>query len=66
MIFEYAGLIGKNFGLDAEFVVHMAVVMLSGLTLTGVGYAVKGVWGALAALGLGILGYLYWKQMWPF
>jgi hypothetical protein len=53
----------STFGL--EFIVRMAAVFCSGLFLFFVGYYLKGIWGAIIALMLGTLLFLYEKGLLP-
>jgi hypothetical protein len=63
---EYMALLGAKFGLDGSFNTQIAWIVLSGLVLTGVGFAVKGVLGAIVALAIGGMCYMYWNGMCPF
>jgi hypothetical protein len=60
MIFEYfqlAGLGGTAFSLD--FIARVMSLVLAGLVTTAVGFKLKGVWGAAAALAAGVVAFLY-------
>ena len=60
MFFEYIQLTG--FGgpvLSVDFISRVAVLIICGLVLVGVGFKIKGTPGAIAALALGVLYFLY-------
>jgi len=60
MFFEYIQLSGYGgSALSLEFILRIAVLILCGLILVGVGYKIKGVPGAVVALALGGLYFLY-------
>lgn len=60
MFFEYIQLSGYGgSALSLEFILRIAVLILCGLALVGVGYKFKGVPGAVFALVLGGLYFLY-------
>jgi len=63
MMFEYMQLIspGDN-PFSFEFISRVAVLIFFGLILLGVGYKIKGMWGAAIALILGTLFFLYNNQ----
>jgi hypothetical protein len=60
MFFEYIQLSG--FGgpvMSFDFIARVAVLIFCGLILVGVGFKIKGTPGALIALALGALYFLY-------
>ncbi len=60
MFFEYMSLTG--FGgstLSFDFISRVLLLVLAGLGITGVGFKLKGVWGATLALAAGVAGFLY-------
>ena len=60
MFFEYIQLTGYGGTvLSIDFIARIAVLILCGLVLVGVGFKIKGAPGALAALALGVLYFLY-------
>lgn len=61
MFIEYTQLIGFSgkSGFDLEFMARVATFFFSGLFLFFVGYYLKGIWGAIIALMLGIVFFLY-------
>jgi len=64
MIFEYLQLTGTGgswFSLD--FISRVLFLVIAGLILTLVGYKIKGVWGAAAALAVGVVLVLYNEGM---
>ena len=60
MFFEYIQLSGyAGPALSLDFIARMAALILCGLILVGAGYKIKGVPGAVVALALGVLVFLY-------
>lgn len=61
MFMEYAVLSGFSgeSAFDLEFILRMVAVFFFGLFLFFVGYNIKGMWGAVIALILGTLLFLY-------
>lgn len=60
MFFEYIQLSGYGGpALSVDFIARIAVLILCGLVLVGVGFKIKGTPGAIAALALGLLYFLY-------
>ena len=60
MFLEYIQLTGYGGPvLSVEFISRVAVLILCGLVLVGVGFKIKGAPGALVALALGVLYFLY-------
>ena len=63
MFSEYFMLMGGKLGLDTLTIKDVIIFMLGILALSGAGFVFKGVWGAIWALALGILVYLFWNQV---
>ena len=64
MFFEYiqlSGYAGPAFSID--FIARIAVLIVCGLVLVGVGFKIKGAPGAIVALALGVLYFLYNERM---
>ena len=60
MFFEYIQLSGYGgAALSVDFIARVAVLILCGLVLVGVGFKLKGTLGAIAALAMGVLYFLY-------
>ena len=60
MFLEYIQLTGYGGSvLSVEFISRVAVLILCGLVLVGVGFKIKGVPSAIVALALGVLYFLY-------
>ena len=60
MFFEYIQLGGYGgSALSLDFIARIAVLILCGLVLVGMGFKLKGTFGAIAALALGVLYFLY-------
>jgi hypothetical protein len=59
-MFEYMQLIrpGDNL-LSVDFITRVALLIFSGLVLVAVGYKIKGMWGAVVAIVLGSLFFLF-------
>ena len=59
-MFEYMQLIrpGDNL-LSVDFFTRVALLIFSGLILVAVGYKIKGMWGAVVAIVLGSLFFLF-------
>jgi len=68
MFFEFLRLLGLSgeSPLTVEFFPKLLLIMFSGLILVFGGYMIKGVWGAVIALIIGTLVYLYVKGLPPF
>lgn len=67
MFIEYTQLLGFSgeSGFDLEFMARIAALFFSGLFLFFLGYYLKGIWGAIIALMLGTLFFLYEKGLLP-
>jgi hypothetical protein len=60
MFFEYIQLSGYGGPvLSVDFIIRIGFLILCGLILVGVGFKIKGMPGALVALALGALYFLY-------
>ena len=67
-MFEYLGLLGywREPIFEPDSLREILVVMFSGLALVIFGYLIKGIWGAITALAIGTLIFLYSKDLLPF
>ena len=63
MLSEYWMLMGGKLGLDAITIQEIVIGFLTVLGLAGAGFVFKGVWGAIGAIGFGLLAYLFWNQI---
>jgi hypothetical protein len=64
MIFEYARLIGMgDSSFSLEFVSRVLFIVFAGIILAGVGFKIKGVWGAALFLAAGVILFLYNEGM---
>jgi hypothetical protein len=59
-MFEYMQLVspGDNL-LSVDFITRVALLIFSGLVLVAIGYKIKGMWGAVGAIVLGSLFFLF-------
>ena len=62
MLSEYFWM-GAKYGFDLMTVQDVVFGFLAVLALAGTGFYFKGVWGAIGAVGIGLLGYLFWNQI---
>ena len=64
MIFEYIRLIDMgDSSFSLEFVSRVLFLVFAGLILVGVGFKIKGVWGAALFLAVGAILFLYNEGM---
>lgn len=63
MFLEFISLMSGKLELDTTNIENSIIGLVAILALLGAGFAVKGVWGSLGALALGILGYLLWQNL---
>lgn len=65
MFLEYGRLLGLTgeSPLNLESMGTIVLIMLAGAGLLFVGYQVKGVWGAIIAMAIGILLFLYRQDL---
>lgn len=73
MVLEYLQLTGSAHGVaPLDFALRVAFLALAGVLLALVGFKIKGVWGAAAALFLGLLLFLWnegivdFRKVWSF
>ena len=59
-MFEYMQLIspGDNL-LSVDFITRVALLIFSGVILVAAGYKIKGMWGAVVAIVMGSLFFLF-------
>jgi hypothetical protein len=68
---EYALMLGGLLGLRGESffnfdsVVGIASIFISGVGLFILGYAIKGIWGAVATFSIGTFLFFYFKGLLP-
>ena len=60
IMFEYMQLIspGDNL-LSVDFITRVALLIFSGVILVAAGYKIKGMWGAVVAIVMGSLFFLF-------
>lgn len=64
MFLEYLSLTGMgDTAFSFEFIFRVLVLVFAALALVLVGFKIKGVWGAVLALGAGVLFFLYNEGM---
>lgn len=67
MFFEYMRLLalGEDPDFSFEFISRIVLIMLSGLTVTFIGYKIKGGWGAVIAVLICAFFFLYINGLIP-
>jgi hypothetical protein len=65
MFAEYLQLLGltREAALSPEFAKKVCVLALVGLVLLVTGYKIKGVWGAIVALSVGTVVFLFLENL---
>ena len=59
MVIEYLNLTGRGgFELQPEFLAKSALVALAGVALAAMGFKIKGAWGAIIAILVGVVLFL--------
>jgi hypothetical protein len=59
-LFEYMQIIRPSDNLvSVDFITRVALLIFSGLILVAAGYKIKGMWGAVVAIVLGSIFFLF-------
>jgi hypothetical protein len=68
MFVEYLRLIsiGEDSPVTLKDISRVGIIILSGIFLVLLGFKIKGVWGAIIALLLGTVGFLFVKGIFHF